>query len=302
MGQQAWQRWEPAPAGRSPLPPGLWRTAGGGEALHGVWGRAEPDGTETLVVVNHGHVQIGWHVPQQPWRAHGPLVRPSNCALAQVPWLWRDERRVYATDPSDVAIGLVLDGRKPAGLADTTDASLARRWQQAAQAAGLAVTSSAMRIEDGAKPTGVWFVQVAVRGTVAERLDLEAVHADYAACLDPAQLAEVEQTLDRISGAEIAELAADDDLTTALTPGELARTGLVLGYHPATTAGMILGLGGYSLADDPDGLTYDRVCAHVATLAGLPDLPTSLDRGRPVGLGALDTHAAPDTAREEFGA
>jgi hypothetical protein len=278
MDTQTWKLWELAPAGRAPLPAGPWRTREG-EPLHGVWGRADADGTETVVVANHGRVLVGWQVPHQRWWCASPLMRASTCALAQVPWLWSDAAGLRATDPSDVAVGLVLAGRKPVALADTTDASLARRWQEAARAAGFVARCTSTTFDCVPVPRTVWFVHVAIPGTVAQHVDGDALLADYGACLDAGSFTEVEQALEAVREAEFAELAEDPDLIVAVRPGELARTGLVLGYHPATTAGLILGLASFSWADDPDGLAYDPTVVHAATSAGLPGLPSGLGAG-----------------------
>lgn len=297
MAHQEWKLWEPAPAGRAPLA-GRWRGEDG-TPLHGVWGRASPAGTETVVVANHGHALLGWQVPHQRWRFVSELLRTANCALAQVPWLWHDGRRVLVSDPADVAVGLVLAGRKPVALADTTDPGLANRWDQAARAAGHAVRCSATTFDCGPAPTTVWFVQVAAPGTVAERFDVDALLADYAACLPPAAFAEVEATLDSLRDAELPELAEDPDLIMACTPGQYARTGLVLGYHPATTAGLILGLPRVSWADDPAGRALDTALTQAAAPAALPDLPSSLEQtpaSQPIRASESRAHYAPAPA------
>jgi hypothetical protein len=132
---------------RAPLPPGPWRNADTAP-LHGVWAKPEPSGRETVVVANHGHLLLGWQVPRQRWQFASELVRASNCALAQVPWLWRQHGRLVTTDPYDTAVGLVLAGRKPAAQAASEDEGLADRWVDAA----LDVGGSGGQLGGGLRP------------------------------------------------------------------------------------------------------------------------------------------------------
>jgi hypothetical protein len=268
-----WECVEPAPAGPVPGPAGRWRGADG-VPLHGTWIGQETERSATVVVANHGHVLIGWRAPRLRWRFTSDMVRTSNCALAQVPWVWQDRGRLVASDPSDVAVGLVLAGRKPVALADAADERVARRWERAATDAGLVARCVATRFDCGPTPVTRWFVTVAVPGTVAGRFDLDTLIGDYAACLPGAELTEVERALYAISTHEVADLAFHPDLIMPASAGEYARTGLVLGYHPATTASLILREPRFSWASEStvmvDGL------APLAAPAGLPGLPSSL--------------------------
>ena len=275
MAKATWRLWEPAPAGRVPRPAGRWRDRDG-SPLHGVWGTSARDGIEIVVVANHGHLLLGWRVPQVRWRFVSELVRPSNCVLAQVPWVWSDGGRLVATDPPDVAVGLVLAGRKPAALADTDDARLARRWQDAARHAGLHVTKEQAAFDCGPVPTTHWFVHVAVPGPFGDRFDLDALAGDYAACLRGERLADVERAVEELRGLEVADVAADPRLIAPASAGECARTGLTPGYHPATTAGLILHGHRLSWADEEDSALVVGVLAPAAAPAGLPGLPSSL--------------------------
>jgi hypothetical protein len=273
MAESKWECLEPAPAGPVPGPPGRWRAADG-VPLHGTWIGREAEGPTTIVVANRGHVLIGWRVPDHRWTFTSDLVRASNCALAQVPWVWQDRGRLVASDPSDVAVGLVLAGRKPAALADAADEGVARRWERAATGAGLVARCVATRFDCGPAPVTRWFVTVAVPGTVAGRFDLDRLLGDYAACLPGAELTEVERALYAISTHEIADLALDADLIMPASAGQYARTGLVLGYHPATTASLILREPRFSWAAESTVMVSGL--APLAAPAGLPGLPSSL--------------------------
>jgi hypothetical protein len=275
---QIWKLWEAAPAGRAPLPPGPWRNADTAP-LHGVWAKPEPSGRETVVVANHGHLLLGWQVPRQRWQFASELVRASNCALAQVPWLWRQHGRLVTTDPYDTAVGLVLAGRKPVAQAASDDDTLADRWAEAALAAGHAVRRERVVFDCGPVPRTCWFVHVAVRGTAAERFDLDALLGDYAACLPPGAFTDVERAVSDLHDRELAELLEDPDLIMAAAPGELARTGLVLGYHPATTAALVLGAPSTSWAADEDGALMVEL-AEVAARTSLPGLPSAFGDDR----------------------
>jgi hypothetical protein len=275
MGVGRWRQLEQAPAGRVPLSPGAW-TDGDGRPLHGVWAGAAHDDRETVVVANHGHAVLGWRVPRRRWRFSSALVRASTCALAQVPWVWRQGGWLAASDPSDVAVGLVLAGRKPGALADCDDEALARRWEDAAGAAGRRATRHSSTFDCGPRPTTAWFVHVAVAGTLAQRFDLDALLADYAACLPPSAFTEVEGALLADADTELADLLDDPDLIMAATPGEYARTGLVLGYHPATTASLILDAPRWSWTGSDASTVMVNALSAVAAPAALPGLPSSL--------------------------
>ena len=270
---RTWKLWETAPAGPAPLPPGRWRDIDG-TPLHGVWGKPEPSGRQTVVVANHGHLLLGWQVPTQRWQFTSELVRVSNCALAQVPWLWRRGGRLVSSDPYDAAVGLVLAGRKPAAMAASEDEGVADRWAEAALAAGCSVRREETVFDCGPVPRRCWSVDVAVRGTPARRFDLDTLLADYAACLPADAFAEVEDAVAALRDCQIADLLEDPDLIMAAAPGELARTGLVLGYHPATTAALILKAPSTSWAADADGALVVGL-ADIAVPTGLPELPTA---------------------------
>ena len=272
MSARGWQLKEAAPAGRVSGEPG--RFVGlEGRALHGTLSARIDDEHELVVVANNGHALLAWTVPERPWRAASPLISYSSCALAQIPWVWSEGGRLRTTDPSDVAVGLVLAGRKPAALADTDDPRVARCWVEMARDAGLVAHATAEPLEGDHRT--LWFVEVAVRGTLREHADLDALLADYRACLPSHAFPSVEQALVAAADDHLADLIADPDLIVAMTPGELARTGLVLGYHPATTAGLILGEPSISWATDEASRFVVNVLSHAADTTPLPGLPSA---------------------------
>lgn len=269
-----WKLWEPAPAGPVPVRPGGLRHTDG-TPLHGVWGLDGETG-ESVVVANHGHVLLGWLVPRHRWQVASELLRASTCALAQVPWVWSRQGQVVASDPSDVAVGLVLAGRKPAALADSDDEAVARRWVDRARRQDLVARIRSSTYDCGAAPVTHWFVEMAVAGTVEEHVDVDVLLSDYAACLPAPAFTEVEAALTELRRERFADLIADRGLIFTTRPGEYARAGLVLGYHPATTAALILGRPTTSWAADEEAAFVVTLLAAAATAVGLPDLPSAL--------------------------
>lgn len=206
--------------------------------LHGVYDRHDGDVVHR-VVANNGELLLDWRYPAGfPQRFSSPLHHDLNCVLSQIPWEI-GPTAASETDPGSSAVALVAEGRKPLGLADTLDPAQAVRWCALAMTAGLAVHHEVWH-DTCCTGSVVHFVEVARRERLGDLVDLDALVIDYRACaLDPADLDEIAGTVEALRSLAPADLLGDEDLIMALEPAELVRTGLVLGYSPASTAALM---------------------------------------------------------------
>lgn len=291
-------RLEPAPGPRLGGRPGPL-AADDGAAVHGCVVTVGADGSGELVVANHGHVVARRRVPDHRWRSDGGMLRVAN-ALVALPWCWDDRARgrPLVAQPPDTAIGRVVAGRKPAAQASTTDRARARRWVQAAEAAGLAAWHHRVRVECPPDAPAQHLVSVARREPFAALVDLDAVLGDLAAAgITDGRLVAAATEAALLESHPVAEVAAADArgrtgddadgvqewLLARGTAGDL-RVGLALGHHPALIAARLLGWADWS--GPHAGRAGLLTCDPAARTAALPGLrafggPRRLDRAVP---------------------
>jgi hypothetical protein len=279
-----WHQWEVAPAGPGPWTPGPLRHDDG-EPLHGVWSRPRAPGRHRLVAANNGVALRTWLVPSQRWTFTSELVRVGNDVLGNGSWHWAIGGRWWSSHPSDAAVGLVRARHKPVGLASTRSARQASAWARDARSDGLLVHEHTSVLGCCGESDPVSFVEVALPGTFGQRFDLDTLLGDYARCLPPDDFGDVVEMVDELRDTALADLLGTWVLLVVDTPGSWVRAGLALGYHPATTAGLILGYGDEEGTTSPLTHALDDAVSRRATYAGLPGLPTSLPVEQRTGRG-----------------
>lgn len=223
-----------------------WLTDEQGVPLHGTY-QSQPLHTDGPlrrgVVVACGGVPLAsWTVPAYVGRLRSERLTALNIVLSQIPWWALDgSDRLLVTRPSDATVDLVVSGHKPAGLADTRDSNEAHAWVKRAREARLDFRVECVTFEDDLTP--VHFVNVAQQARLMDLFDRAAVVEEYrAAGVGRGTLGRIDEEMRRLSRRRLIDVLEEPDLISMNGPQHAekwVRTGLVLGYLPATTASII---------------------------------------------------------------
>ncbi|WP_143253874.1 hypothetical protein [Amycolatopsis keratiniphila] len=206
---------------------GPWRPAG--VPAHGIYHRSGPDGLTDWAAAVDGWMIWRWRGPRMTWRSE--LVSPWNPIRAQRGVIL-DELVNLAPEFEDAEewIGEAIHtGRKPAGYFGIRQhpampRSAMRSWAEQATEEGLVV-----RLQ---RP-GCWAF-AAQPGTLADRFDLPGLATEYRRVL-PGDLGER-------AAADLLAWGHLELIDAAEQHGELPKVvrGLVFGYPPEVTAGVLL--------------------------------------------------------------
>lgn len=217
--------------------PGPWCTPGG-QPMHGIVERARADGLLDRAAVLHGWCLWRWAGPRMdpvltPDGNPSPLISVWNPVLAQdlVFGGMRELRLSWPMDCDDWTAEALLRGWKTGGTFSLPPQSM-RAWRADARDVGLAVRHT---------PRGWWVLagrgdtaSAAQPGTLARHFDLAALADQYQRVLPAGLAAEVAADLTANADRPLLSLVDEHEEVGYATGG------LVLGYPPEVTAGVLL--------------------------------------------------------------
>jgi hypothetical protein len=217
--------------------PGPWCTPGG-PPMHGIVERDRADGLVDWAAVLHGWCLWRWAGPRMdpvltPAGDPSPLISVWNPILAQDLAFagMRELGLSWPVDCDDWTAEAILRGWKTGATFSLPPRSM-RAWRADARDAGLAVRRT---------PRGWWVLagrgdtaSAAQPGTLTDHLDLAALTAQYTRVLPAGLAADIAADLTANADRPLLSLVDEHEEVG------YATCGLVLGYPPEVTAGVLL--------------------------------------------------------------